>query len=207
MRSPTVTTLDRHVVETIAARHADAARPSWPGVPPVWLMYDPLSGTFIGPVHDQETLAASPRMVCLQNDWVPTAEQLMEITIDNDGHVSPVVRPAPPAEPEPEKFTYDPDDPGVPLTEEAVRKIRAEHESRCPPHVTGPLAGLKPAHDLPVVPLAYDRNGNFVGSPVMPEVAAQVHRLVVITDDHVPSLNELRQVRVQRSGHVQQEGR
>lgn len=204
----TVRMIDPRIAGRIRELHENFVAPAPPGLPSLWRLYDPDSGRFVGVVTDERSLAASRVCVCIQDTWLPTIEQLQQVTIADDGETSGLERPAPYVEPKDEMPTFDPDDPGVPLSDIVVTTLYHEHNRRAQANVPRVrVEGGDRTVTLPPLPLAYSARGQFAGCPVLPEIAEQLPRLVVLMDDQLVSQDELRAIRVQKNGFIRQEGR
>jgi hypothetical protein len=204
----TVRTVDPRVAARIRELHENLVAPPPPGLPALWCLYDTDTGRFVGVVQDDRTVTASRICVCIQDDWLPSVEAIAAVTIAPDGETSGVVRPAPYTEPKEAMPEFDPTDTGVPLSDIVVTTLFHEHNRRAQANVPRiRVEGGDRTVELPPLPLAYSARGQFAGCPVLPEVAEQLPRLIVLMDDRLVSEDELRAIRVQRNGFIRQEGR
>lgn len=165
------------------------------------LAYDPETGRFAGAVgamdHDGKPRLDPTHYVVVADDFMPTEEALSAVRVDADGVVHPSVLrkppPPPPVKPGPS------DDPGEPLSEAVIARIRANFRDVVAAGALAPVV----VHWRPTLELGFlPADGRCMGATLDPRVDEHRHEMVCVPDDVMPTVEDLRRVRVHKNGWV-----
>jgi len=169
--------------------------------PVLTLAYTPdgkFAGT-TGAIDEQGKRRIDPaRFVLITDDYSPTDADLEGVRVDEEGIVHHgIIRRPPPPPPRPKPGPSD--DPGVPLADWVIERIRENFRTVTAGAMLQPIASrFRPTYQLAFRP----SDGRYAGPTLDWGLLEHLHELVVVTDDSVPTVDDLRRVRVHSNGWV-----